>query len=90
MAGLPTISRGIGYGPLSTISRGLLGGLDLTPGIALALLASPSVALVVAAGTVLLVQGQGAIADVVAATGAGTIPAAPGAATVSPAPSTSQ
>lgn len=87
MAGLTTISRGIGYGPLSTITRGYLGGLEFAPGIALEVLASPSIALVVAAASVLLVQGQTCALGVLAEGSSGTLEPAPTATAVIPAPS---
>ena len=76
-----------GQRTLLTAGLGLLSLLEFAPGIAIAVLSSPSVALAIAAASVLLVQAQGTAADVVATTGAGTISATPGAATVSPAPS---
>lgn len=73
MAGIGTIRRGIGLGPLATITRGYLGGKYL-PGIALLVQASPSIALAVAAGSVLLVQAQTSTAMVVAQGGTLTVP----------------
>ena len=91
MSGLPTISRGIGYGPLSTISRGYLGGLfEFAPGIALVILASPSTTQAIAAASVLLLQAQASATQVQPAPSVGTISPAPAAATVTATPSAIQ
>lgn len=88
MAGLGTIRRGIGFGPLATITRGYLGGgFDFGPGVALAVLASPSAALVVAAPSSLVVGRHLSVAAVVASPSGGTISPAPSTAAVVPSPS---
>lgn len=87
MAGLGTIRRGIGFGPFSTITRGYLGGFDFGPGIALIVLASPSVALVVASANIVAVQGANNTAAVAASPSAGTLTATPSTVIVVPSPS---
>jgi hypothetical protein len=72
---------------LITAGLGLLSLIEFAPGIAIAVLASPSVALVIAAASTFAVQPQPTVAEVLAALSTGTLEPAPTAASVVSAPS---